>query len=64
MVLLQTVKIDSESCTIIEDVIDEDQEVLEVWLIKFNLHILYCYYQPYGSLYLGICFVSIEETSF
>lgn len=38
--LIQIVKIDSESCTVIEDVIDEDQEVLEVWLIKLTYSIV------------------------
>lgn len=39
--VLVTVKINSESCTIMEDVIDEDQEVLKVWLIHLIL-LFYC----------------------
>lgn len=32
--ILFTVKIDSETCTIVEDVIEEDQVMLGVWLIE------------------------------
>ena len=48
--VLLIVKINSESCTIVEDVIDEDQEVLEVWLIKLILLLGFphlCNHSPY-----------------